>query len=170
MGGCYKEGSLLSEQKHVTLCIGRHHDDGKGLMAMLGPKQASESAAESRPSVVGIAKELEQLSDSGVLDMGGDESIPCEPVVCLDLAAFRGITQKRGKCAALCACRGLASLQSYQGANGIPDLPEGDTLAAFRTAQAISQSQCGYGTSIMALPSLRDATHRLPEGWDFDRD
>ena len=170
MGGCYKEGSLLSEQKHVTLCIGRHHDDGKGLMAMLGPKQANESAGESRPSVVGIAKEFEQLSDSGVLDMGGDESIPCEPVVCLDLAAFRGITQKRGKCAALCACRGLASLQSYPGANGIPDLPEGDTLADFRTAQAVAQSQCGYGTSIMALPSLRDATHRLPEGWDFDRD
>ena len=42
MGGCYKEGSLLSEQKHVTLCVGLHHDDGKGLAAMLGPKPASE--------------------------------------------------------------------------------------------------------------------------------
>lgn len=31
MGACYKTGALLSEQKHVTLCIGRHHDDGKGL-------------------------------------------------------------------------------------------------------------------------------------------
>eukprot|EP00966_Prymnesium_polylepis_P016105 372236-Prymnesium_polylepis.1 len=53
MGGCYKKGSLLSEQKHVTLCIGLHHDDGKGLRAMLGPKPASESAGEKRPAIVG---------------------------------------------------------------------------------------------------------------------
>ena len=170
MGGCYKKGALLSEQKHVTLCIGLHHDDGKGLSAMLGPKEASESAGEQRGAVVGIAEEFRQLSDGGVLDMGGGEAIPCEPVVCLDFAAFRGITRKRGKCSAVCACRGLASLQSYPGANGIPDLPEGDSIADFRAAQAIAQSQCGYGQTIMELPSLLAATHRLPKGWDFERD
>ena len=90
MGGCYKKGSLLSEQKHVTLCIGLHHDDGKGLSAMLGPKAASESAGEKRPAIIGIAEEFRQLSDSRSLDMGADdEGIPCEPVVCLDFAAFR---------------------------------------------------------------------------------
>ena len=90
MGGCYKKGSLLSEQKHVTLCIGLHHDDGKGLRAMLGPKPASESAGEKRPAIIGIAEEFRQLSDSGILDMGADEmAIPCKPVVCLDFAAFR---------------------------------------------------------------------------------
>ena len=67
MGGCYKAGSLLSEQKHVTLCVGLHHDDGKGLEAMLGPKEASESAGEKRPTIVGIASEFTQLSDSGTL-------------------------------------------------------------------------------------------------------
>ena len=159
MGGCYKAGSLLSEQKHVTLCVGRHHDDGKGLAAMLGPK----------PGVVGIAEEFRQLSDEGELEVGG-ECIPCEPVICLDFAAFRGITRKRGKCSAICACRGLASLQSYPGANGIPDLPSGDTVADFYAAQAIVQSQCGYGTSLLEFPSLEAATHRLPNGWDFDRD
>lgn len=90
LGGCYKKGSLLSEQKHVTLCIGLHHDDGKGLSAMLGPKPASVSAGEERPAIIGIAEEFRQLSDSGILDMGADQmAIPCEPVVCLDFAAFR---------------------------------------------------------------------------------
>ena len=160
MGACYKAGSVLSEQKHVTLCIGRHHDDGKGLTAMLGPK----------PEVVGIAAEFAMLSDSGSLDMGNGMRIPCEPVVCLDRAAWRGITQKRGKCSAICACRGLASLQSYPGANGIPDLPAGDTVADFHVAQSIARGQCAYGTSKMELPSLQAATHLLPPGWDFGRD
>ena len=123
MGACYKTGSLLSEQKHVTLCIGRHRDDGSGLAAMLGPK----------PGVVGIAKEFALLSDSGYLDVGGG-CIPCEPVICLDFAAFRGITRKRGKCSAIFACKGLASLQSYPGHGGIPDLPSGDTVADFHAA------------------------------------
>ena len=170
MGGCYKSGALLSEQKHVTLCVGLHHDDGKGLEAMLGPKEASESAGEKRPAVVGIASEFAQLSDSGTLDMGDGTTIPCEPVICLDFAAFRGITQKRGKCSALCACRGLEKLQSRPGYGGIPDLPEGNTIADFHAAQAIARSQCAYGTAKMELPSLQDATHRLPPGWDFDRD
>eukprot|EP00966_Prymnesium_polylepis_P276307 6383542-Prymnesium_polylepis.1 len=65
MGGCYKKGALLSEQKHVILCIGLHHDDGKGLSVMLRPKEASESAGEQRPAVVGIAEEFRQLSDGG---------------------------------------------------------------------------------------------------------
>jgi hypothetical protein len=82
----------------------------------------------------------------------------------------RGITQKRGKCSAICACKGLASLQSYPGANGIPDLPEGDTIADFHTAQAIAREQCGYGTALLELPSLQAATHRLPDDWDFERD
>ena len=86
------------------------------------------------------------------------------------LPNLRGITQKRGKCSAICACKGLASLQSYPGANGIPDLPTGDTVADFRAAQAIAQSQCAYGTAKMELPSLQDATHRLPDEWDFTRD
>ena len=167
MGGCYKSGSLLSEQKHVTLCIGLHHDDGSGLQAMLGPKPASESAGEVRPAVVGIAAEFAALSDSGVLEVDG-ACIPCEPVVCLDFAAFRGITRKRGKCSALCACRGLAALQSYPGANGIPDLPSGDTVDDLHAARAIAQSQCGYGTAKLELPSLQSATHLLPEGWDFE--
>ena len=117
--------------------------------------------------MVGIAAEFAQLSDSGQLDMGDGTSIPCEPVICLDFAAFRGITQKRGKCSALCACQGLAKLQSRPGHGGIPDLPEGDTIADLHTAQAIARSQCAYGTSKMELPSLQDATHRLPPGWDF---
>jgi hypothetical protein len=167
MGGCYKSGSLLSEQKHVTLCIGLHHDDGSGLQAMLGPKPASESAGEVRPAVVGIAAEFAALSDSGVLEVDG-ACIPCEPVVCLDFAAFRGITRKRGKCSALCACRGLAALPSYPGANGIPDLPSGDTVDDLHAARAIAQSQCGYGTAKLELPSLQSATHLLPEGWDFE--
>ena len=70
---------------------------------MLGPK----------PGVVGIAEEFRQLSDSGVLAMEGGD-ILCEPVICLDFATFRGVTRKRGKCSAICACSGLASLQSYQ--------------------------------------------------------
>ena len=57
MGGCYKSGSLLSEQKHVTLCVGRYHDDGSGLAAILGPKPER--------GVVGIANEFRMLSDSG---------------------------------------------------------------------------------------------------------
>ena len=118
MGGCYKSGSLLSEQKHVTLCIGLHHDDGKGLAAMLGPKKASESAGEMRPAVAGIAAEFKQLSDSGSFDLGEEERIPCEPVVCLDFAAYRGITQKRGKCSALCACKG-----HIQGPTAFPICP-----------------------------------------------
>ena len=73
-------------------------------------------------------------------------------------------------CSALCACKGLASLQSYPGHDGIPDLPEGDTVADFHAARAIAREQCGYGTSLMELPSLQAATHRLPEGRDFDRD
>ena len=162
MGGCYKSGSLLSEQKHVTLCVGRYHDDGSGLAAILGPKPER--------GVVGIANEFRMLSDSGLLDMGDGTSIPCEPVVCLDMAAWRGITRKRGKCAAVCACRGLEKLQSYPGANGIPDLPTGETLADFHMAQSIARDQCAYGTAKMELPSLQDATHLLPEGWDFDRD
>ena len=165
MGACYKAGSLLSEQKHVTLCIGLHHDDGKGLAAMLGPKPASEI----RPTVVGIASEFAALSDSGVLDLG-DQCIPCEPVVCLDFAAWRGITRKRGKCSAICACRGLASLQSYPGANGIPDLPTGNTVADLHAARVIAQAQCGYGTVKLELLSLQAATHRPPPDWDFDRD
>ena len=170
MGACYKAGSLLSEQKHVTLCVGLYHDDGKGLQAMLGPKDATESAGEKRPAIVGIAAEFAQLSDSGVLDMGDGSCIPCEPVVCLDFAAFRGITRKRGKCSALCACRGLAKLQSRPGYGGVPDLPDTNTLADFHEAVAIARSQCAYGTAKMELPSLQDATHRLPPGWDFDRD
>ena len=169
MGACYKAGSLLSEQKHVTLCIGQHHDDSKGLRAMLGPKLASESAGEVRPAIVGIAAEFATLSDSGELDLDG-QSVPCEPVICLDFAAWRGITVKRGKCSAVCACQGLASLQSSPGANGIPDLPTGNTVADLNTARAIAQSQCGYGTSQLELPSLQAATHRLPVGWDFQRD
>ena len=73
MGACYKAGALLSEQKHVTLCVGLHHDDGNGLATMLGPKEASESAGEKRPSVRGIAAEFAELSDGGQLDMGGGE-------------------------------------------------------------------------------------------------
>jgi hypothetical protein len=169
MGACYKSGSLLSEQKHVTLCIGLYHDDGKGLAAMLGPKPASESAGEVRPAVVGIATEFAALSDSGVLDLG-DQSIPCEPVVCLDFAAWRGITRKRGKCSAVCACRGLKSLQSYPGADGIPDLPAGNSVADLHAARAMAQAQCGYGTAKLELTSLQAATHRLPIGWDFDSD
>jgi hypothetical protein len=49
----------------------------------------------------------------------------------LALPNLRGTTQKRGKCSAICACKGLASLQSYPGHNGIPDLPEGDSVADF---------------------------------------
>lgn len=171
MGGCYKRGALLSEQKHVTLCIGLHHDDGKGLAAMLGSKEASVSAGESRPAIVGIAKEFEVLSNEKVLDMGnGKAALPCDPVCCLDFAAWRGITRKRGKCSALCACRGLACLQSYPGANGIPDLPTGDTLADFYAAQKVMQAHCAYGTEKMMLPSLQDATHILPPGWNFATD
>ena len=121
LGACYKSGDLLSEQMHVTLCIGLHHDDGKGLSAMLGPKEASGD----RPAVVGIGPEFVQLADSKELEMADGSCVPCEPVICLDLAAFRGITQKRGKCSAICACRGLKSLQSYPGNDGIPDLPTG---------------------------------------------
>ena len=88
MGGCYKGGSLLSEQKHVTLCIGLHHDDNKGLAAMLGPKPESESAGEVRPAIAGIAAEFAALSDSKELDLDG-QSVPCDPVVCLDFAAWR---------------------------------------------------------------------------------
>ena len=61
-------------------------------------------------------------------------------------------------------------MQSRPGYGGIPDLPEGNTLADFHTAQAIARSQCAYGTAKMELSSLQDATHRLPCGWDFDRD
>ena len=170
MGGCYNSGSLLSEQKHVTICIGLHKDDGSGLAAMLGPKEASESAGEQRPAIPGIAAEFQRLSDAESLDMGGGEYISCEPVVCLDFAAFRGLTRKRGKCSAVCACRGLVQLQSRPGANGIPDLPAGDTVEDLHAARAIAQSQCGYGTSKLELPSLQAATHRLPDGWDFERD
>ena len=163
MGGCYKGGSLLSEQKHVTLCIGRYNDNGDGLAAMLGPKPDA--------GVVGIATEFQMLSDSGELDFQDGTSLPCEPVCCLDMAAWRGITRKRGKCAAICACNGLASLQSRPGADGIPDLPTGDTVEDFHTAQAIARDYgCSYGTAKMELPSLEAATHLLPEGWDFDRD
>jgi hypothetical protein len=87
------------------------------------------------------------------------------------MAAWRGITRKHGKCAAICACNGLASLQSRPGADGIPDLPTGDTVEDFHTAQAIARDYgCSYGTAKMELPSLEAATHLLPEGWDFDRD
>ena len=102
--------------------------------------------------------------------MGGGNCIPCEPVICLDFAAFRGITRKRGKCSAVCACRGLAKLQSRPGANGIPDLSSGDTVQDWHAARAIAQSQCGYGTSKLELPSLQEATHILPGHWDFERD
>ena len=121
MGPCYKAGALLSEQKHVTLVVGQHHDDGKGLAQMLGPKPESESAGEKRPSVKGIAAEFQEVTDAGSIDLQDGSCIPCQPLVCLDFAAFRGITRKRGKCSALCACQGLASLQSHPGINGIPD-------------------------------------------------
>ena len=170
MGPCYKAGALLSEQKHVTLVVGQHHDDGKGLAQMLGPKPESESAGEKRPSVKGIAAEFQELTDAGSIELQDGSCIPCQPLVCLDFAAFRGITRKRGKCSALCACQGLASLQSHPGINGIPDLPEGDAVADFYAAQAVAQSRCAYGTAKMEYPSLRDATHRLPPGWNFDRD
>jgi hypothetical protein len=160
LGACYKSGDLLSEQMHVTLCIGLHHDDGKGLSAMLGPKEASGD----RPAVVGIGPEFVQLADSKELEMADGSCVPCEPVICLDLAAFRGITQKRGKCSAICACRGLKSLQSYPGNDGIPDLPVGSTVDDFHAAQAIARSQCGYGTPLLELPSLMAATHRLGPG------
>ena len=170
LGACYKKGALLSEQKHVTLCIGLHHDDGKGLAQMLGSKEASVSAGESRPAIVGIAAEFAELSDSGILDMDSGVCVPCEPVVCLDFAAWRGITRKRGKCSAICACRGLAKLQSYPGANGIPDLPAGDSIADLHVARAMAQDQCGYGTPLLARASLEMATHILPKNWDFERD
>lgn len=86
------------------------------------------------------------------------------------MAAWRGITRKRGKCAAICACRGLESLQSFPGANGIPDLPLGDTLADFHVAQSMARDQCAYGTSKMEFTSLHAATHLLPKGWDFAKD
>lgn len=126
---------------------------------MLGPKAESESAGEKRPAVRGIAAEFAEVSDAG---WQLHPNVPCEPLLCLDFAAFRGIARKRGKASAVCACRGLASLQSHPGYGGIPDLPKGDSLADFHTAHAIATSQCAYGTSKLELPSLQAATHRLP--------
>ena len=127
---------------------------------MLGPK----------PGVAGIAAEFAQLSVGKSLDIEDGNCIPCEPVISLYFAAYRGITQKRGKCSALCACKGLAKLQSRPGTDGIPDLPMGNTVADVHAAVSIAQSQCAYATAKMELPSLQAATHLLPDGWDFERD
>ena len=99
----------------------------------------------------GVAWSPHARSLPGGLASGGPASVEAF------LPPRRGITQKRGKCSAICACKGLASLQSYPGHDGIPDLPEGDTIADFHTAQAIAREQCGYGTALMELPSLQAA-------------
>eukprot|EP00965_Chrysotila_dentata_P169943 5609465-Pleurochrysis_carterae.AAC.1 len=94
----------------------------------------------------------------------------CKPTACLVLAAARGMRACRGKSAFLCGCAGAASLQSYPGNDKVTAIPEGDTVADWRAAEAILRSACLYNSELMDYSSLEAAGHLLPESWKFERD
>ena len=161
----YKQGSnCLSELKMGTCVIGQMNDNTAGLRAMLGPQSAFKTDAGLEvPATKGIGHEMAQLCDTGELD-----GVPMRPQWSLDYAAIRGFRAGRGKCAAVCACRGQACLQSYPGGGGIPDLPTGDTIADYEAADAIAEAQCTWGQAVMKYENLRSAAHNPPDDWDFE--
>ena len=138
-----------------TCAIGQMHDDTSGLRAILGPQAAFKTEAGlEMPATKGIGAEIAQLCEDGELD-----GVPVRPKFSLDFAAIRGFRAGRGKCAALCACRGQECLQSYPGGGDIPDLPAGDTVEEYRAAEAIAQEQCSWASDKMKFGSLRSAAH-----------
>ena len=164
LGALYKQGSsCLSELKMTTCVIGQMNDDASGLRTMLGPQPAFESEGGLKmPATAGIGAEIATLLREGELD-----GVPMRPAVCLDFAAVRGMRCGRGKCAALCACKGQDSLQSYPGGGEVPDLPAGDTIEDYQCAVVIAEAQCSWGSELIAYPRLRSAAHTPPSAWDF---
>ena len=105
MGALYKPGSACtSELKMCTCVIGQMNDNTLGLTKMLAPQEAFETESGLKmPATIGIGAEIAQMCEAGSLD-----GVPVRPKVCLDFAAVRGMRAGRGKCAALCACKGQA--------------------------------------------------------------
>lgn len=169
LGPLYETGSpALSELKMQTCVVGQWNDNASGLRKMLGPQPAFKSEAGlEMPALPGIAAELAEINAAGAVELDG-QCVPCEVKVCLDFAAVRGMRCGRGKCAALCACKGQESLQSYPGAGGITDLPEGNTIADYRAAESIADGQCSWGSKLMEYDSLRDASHTPPPDYDWE--
>ena len=164
LGPMYKQGSnCQSELKMGTCVIGQMNDNTAGCRAMLGPQAAFKTEAGlEMPATIGIGAEIAQLCHDGELD-----GMPVRPKFSLDFATIRGMRAGRGKCAAVCACSGQACLQSYPGGGEIPDLPTGSTIADYEAAEAIAETQCSWGTTVMKYDSLRSAAHTPPTNWDF---
>ena len=169
LGPLYDAGSpALSELKMQTCVVGQFHDNSAGLRKMLGPQEAfkSETGLEM-PALPGIAAEIAEINSMQAIECE-DQTIACVVKVGLDFAAIRGMRCGRGKCAALCACKGQEALQSYPGAGGIDELPEGDSIADYHAAERIADAQCSWGSPKMEYGSLRDAAHTPPPDYDWD--
>ena len=165
LGAMYKPGSACtSELKMCTCVIGQYNDNTEGLLKMLGPKPAFKTEGGlDMPAAVGIGAELAQLCTEGELD-----GVPTRPKISVDFATLRGARAGRGKCAAVCCCKGQDQLHSYPGNGTIPDLPTGDTEDAYHAAAQLADEQCSWGSDLLCYPSLRSASHTPPIDWDFE--
>ena len=61
-------------------------------------------------------------------------------------------------------------MHRYPGNGTIPDIPAGDSLDEWRTAQAVLAAACVHGGDFTSPASNLAAAHLLPAGWDFARD
>ena len=97
-----------------TCVIGQMNDDTKGVRAMMGAQKAFKTTAGlEMPAAKGIGCEIAELCEAGELD-----GVPVRPKFSLDFACLRGFRAGRGKCAAVCCCKGQAALQSFPGGGG----------------------------------------------------
>ena len=167
LGGLTKEAKhFSSELKLMTLAVGQHHDNAAGISAIIGGDAPSP-----------IASEISDVAEAGTLDLHGGITLtdddgadveltcpPCEPVICLDLAAARSMRQCRGKTACVCNCTGKEGLQGCPGVNGRAEIPAD---ATWEEAEKLLAVDCGYDTDIMSYPSLRMACHDVPDEFDW---
>eukprot|EP00965_Chrysotila_dentata_P055549 1842847-Pleurochrysis_carterae.AAC.2 len=155
---------VLSEMKAATIAIGLHKDDSSGLPSMMHNK--SVHAGKDGLEVTCLAEEIELLHRERRLKLLDGRVVPCDVRCCLDLAAVRGMRGCRGKAAALCGCRGKEGRQSLPGEDGIPAIPDGESLSTWAAARQILATHCSFGSSLMSSASLRDAAHVPPSSWD----
>eukprot|EP00965_Chrysotila_dentata_P260629 6213978-Pleurochrysis_carterae.AAC.1 len=170
LGGMYRNKQhVQSELKLMTLAVGTVKDNAPGQRLMLGDGFSSGIAAEivelHRHGAIGVEISEEKAIDGESLCVLVSH---CAPVACLDLAAARAMRACRGKAACMCGCRSTATLQSYPGNGDVPPIPAGDSLSAWRAAEAVLREACSYGTPLMSYASLEAAAHVPPREYNFD--
>ena len=172
IGGLMKMNShFSSELRLMSLAVGQYHDNAAGINAIIGADAPTA-----------IADEFSTVAESGELDLeepltlttddGGEVEVtcaPCEPVICLDLAAARAMRQCKGKTACVCNCVGKAGLQGCPGVGGRAEMPEGDDEATWLKAEELLKADCGYGSEIMSYASLQMACHVVPDDFDWSK-